>query len=69
MQAVDRRACLLIGACGFTAARYELPHKGLGGNPFLVVAARQVTAVSLIAVEQGKPYRLFLVCGKGVPSV
>ena len=69
MQAVNRRTCLLIGACGFTAACDELPYKGLCGKPLLIVRARQAAAVPLIPIEQGKPYRLFLVRGKGVPCV
>ena len=69
VQAINSRACLLIGACGFTAACDELPYKGLCGKPLLIVCARQSAAVALIPIEQGKPYRLFLVRGKGVPCV
>ena len=63
MQAVNCRACLAVGACGFTASRDELPYKGLGGNPLFIIAARKVAAVALIAVEQCKPNSLFLVGG------
>ena len=69
MQTVNCGACLLIGACGFTAACDELPYKGLRGKPLLIIAACQVALVALIPIEQGKPYRLFLVIGKGVPCV
>lgn len=48
---------------------YEILTKGLCGKPLLIVRARQAAAVSLIPIEQGKPYRLFLVRRKGVPCV
>ena len=41
----------------------EYIYKGLGGKPFFIIAAREVAAVALIAVEQGKPDSLFLVGG------
>ena len=63
MQAVNCRACLAVGACGFTASRDELPYKGLGGNPFLIIASLEIAAVALITVKQGKPDSLFLVSG------
>ena len=69
VQAVNGRACLAVRACGIAASRDELPHKGLGGKPLLIVAPRQIPAVALIPIEQGKPHRLPLFCGEGVPSV
>lgn len=64
MQAVNCRACLAVGACGFTASRDELPYKGLGGNPFLIIASLEIAAVALITVKQGKPDSLFLLADK-----
>ncbi len=40
VQAVNGRACLAVRACGVAASRDELPYKGLGGKPFLVIAPR-----------------------------
>ena len=69
VQAVCLCTVLLIWACGFTAACYKLPYKSLCRKPFFIITARQMTAVALIPIEQGKSNRLFLVCGKGVPSI
>ena len=38
-------------------------YKGLGGKPFFIIASREIAAVALITVEQGKPDSLFLVGG------
>ena len=69
VQAVDGAARLVVGASGFTASRDELPHEGLGGEPFLVIAPREVVAVALVSIEQGKPHGFPLAVREGVPCV
>ena len=69
VQAADGAARLAVGASGFTASRDELPHEGLGGEPFLVIAPREVMAVALVSVEQGKPHGFPLAVREGVPCV
>ena len=52
-----------------TKIKFDVSREDVYKRQLLIVRARQAAAVSLIPIEQGKPYRLFLVRRKGVPCV
>ena len=69
VQAVRFLAGLLVSPCGLTASRHKFPDEGLCGKPFLIITSRKMTAVPLIAIEQGKPHCFFLAGRKGIPCL